>query len=101
MEIGNTTVWVLLNIWRLGQVSDNKFGINVSNKILLNAAKCQGYSSYHFWVIQGKPTGMGVKLPPTQIRVNERLPDKSKMANDPKGCSLSVVPANCTVKMSS
>ena len=55
---------------------DTKFGTNVSNKMLLNAAKFQGYSSYRFWVIKGKPTGGGgVKLPPppphpTQIRVN-------------------------------
>ena len=43
--------------------------------MLLNAAKFQGYSFYRFWVIKGKPTGGGVKLPPplhdpTQIRVN-------------------------------
>ena len=25
--------------------------------MLLNAAKCQGYSFYVFWVIKGKPTG--------------------------------------------
>ena len=25
--------------------------------MLLNPAKCQGYSFYHFWVIKGKPTG--------------------------------------------
>ena len=37
--------------------------------MLLNAAKCQGYSFYRFWVIKGKPTRAGVKLlPPTQIR---------------------------------
>ena len=24
--------------------------------MLLNAAKCQGYRLYHFWVIKGKPT---------------------------------------------
>ena len=29
-------------MWRLGQVEDTKFGTNVSNKMLLNAAKCQG-----------------------------------------------------------
>ena len=56
-EIGNTPVWVLPNIWRLGRVMDTKFGTNVSNKMLLNAAKCQGYSFYHFWVIKGKPIG--------------------------------------------
>ena len=38
---------------------DTKFGTDVSNKILLNAAKFQGYNSYRFWVIKGKPTGGG------------------------------------------
>ena len=56
-KIRNTPVWVLPNIWRLGQVMDTKFGTNVSNKILLNAAKFQGYSPYRFWVVKGKPTG--------------------------------------------
>ena len=41
-------VWVLPNIWRLEQVRDTKFGMNVSKKTLLNAAKCQGYNFYHF-----------------------------------------------------
>ena len=50
------------NIWRLGQVEDTKFGTNISNKMLLNAAKCQGYSFYCFWVIKEKPTGGEVKL---------------------------------------
>ena len=59
-EIRNITVWVLPSIWRLGWVRDTKFGTNVSNKRLLSAAKCQGYSFYHFWLIKGKP----------QIRVN-------------------------------
>ena len=55
-EIGNTPVWVLPNIWRLGRVRNTKFGTNVSNKMLLNAAKCQGCSFYRCWVITGKPT---------------------------------------------
>ena len=38
-------------------VRDTKFGKNVSNKMLLNVAKCQGYSFYRFWVIKRKPTG--------------------------------------------
>ena len=38
-EIGNTPVWVLPNIWILGRVRDTKFGSNVSNEMLLNAAK--------------------------------------------------------------
>ena len=49
-EIGNIRVWVLPNIWRFGQVKDTKFGKDVSYEILLNAAKCQGYSFYRFWV---------------------------------------------------
>ena len=47
-EIGNTPVWALPNILRLGQVMDTKFGTNVSNKKLLNTAKFQGYSFYRF-----------------------------------------------------
>ena len=57
-EIGNTPVLVLPNIWRRGRVRDTKFGMNVSNKMLLNAAECQGYSLYRFKVIKGKPTGV-------------------------------------------
>ena len=70
--IGNTAVWVLLNIWRLEQVKNTNFGMNVSNKMLLNATKCQGYSFYGFWVIKGKPTG-GVAPtpphPPSKVRI--------------------------------
>ena len=65
-EIGNTTVWVLPNIWRLVQVRNTKFGTNVSNEMLLNAAKCQRCGFYRFWVIKRKPTkgvGEGVRLP--------------------------------------
>ena len=73
LDIGNTPVWVFPNNWRLGLVKDTKFGTNISNRILLNAAKFQGYNGYRFWVIKRKPTG-GVKLspppPPSQIRVN-------------------------------
>ena len=53
-EIGNIPVWVLRNIWRLGLVRDTKFGIDVSNKILLDAAKYQCHNFYRFWVIKGK-----------------------------------------------
>ena len=55
LEFGNTFVWVLPNMWSLRQVGNTKFGTNVSNKILLNATKCQGYSCYRFWAIKGKP----------------------------------------------
>ena len=38
-EIGNTHIWVLRNIWRLGRVKGTKFGTNVSLK------KC-------YWMLQ-------------------------------------------------
>ena len=57
-EIRNTHTWVLLNIWRLGHVRDTEFGTNVSNEMLLNAAKCQGNSFYRFWV-KGRETNRG------------------------------------------
>ena len=79
-EIGNTSLWILPNSWRLGQVRDKKFSMNVSNKILLNAAKCQGYSFYCFWVIKGIPTGGGVKLP-TDIRVKNAICYRGKKLN--------------------
>ena len=56
-EIENTSIWGLPNIWRLGLVRDTKFGTNVSNEMLLNAAKQQGYSFYRFWVSNGKAGG--------------------------------------------
>ena len=72
LEIGNILVRVLPNTWRLGQVMNTKFGMNISNRMLLNAAKYHGYSFYCFWVIKGKPT-KGVKLPaplPPPTRLN-------------------------------
>ena len=42
---------VLSNFLRPGQVRDTKFGTNVSNKYLLNAAKFQVHTFYGFWVI--------------------------------------------------
>ena len=45
LEIRNTPVSVFPNIWRLGRVMGTKFG-TMSNRMLLNAAKFQGYSFY-------------------------------------------------------
>ena len=56
-KVKNTPAWNLFNIWTLRWLRDAKFGKNVSNKILLNAAKYQGNSFYHFLVINGKPAG--------------------------------------------
>ena len=55
----------LPKIWRLRQARDTKFGTNVSNEILLNAAKCWDYCFYCFWVIKGKPTGGDKNIPST------------------------------------
>ena len=56
-EIGNSPVWVLSNFWRLAQVNNTKFGTIDFNKILLIAARYQGYNFYRSWVNKGKPTG--------------------------------------------
>ena len=50
-KIENTPIWVLLNVWKLGQIRDTKFGTKFSNKISLNTVKYQGYSFYRFWII--------------------------------------------------
>ena len=42
-EIRNTPIWVLPNIWRLGQFRDAKFDTNVSNKMLLGCCKIPGF----------------------------------------------------------
>ena len=55
-----------------GRVRDTKSGTNVSNKMLVNAAKCQGYSFYLFWVIKEKPTGEGTYLPPPATEITPK-----------------------------
>ena len=76
-KIGNSHVWVLPNIWRLGRVSDTKHGANVSNKMLLKALKMPGLQLLPFMSYWGKSNRGAVKLPSpappppfwTQIRV--------------------------------
>ena len=53
-EIGNTCIWVRLNIWILTQETNTKFGSNVSDEMLPDTAKCQGCSFYRFWFLKGK-----------------------------------------------
>ena len=45
-EIGNTPVWFLPIIWRLGRVRNTKFGTNVSNKmwLMLQNAKVAAFT---------------------------------------------------------
>ena len=64
-------------IWKL-EISLSEFciisvdwGKDVPNEFLLNAAKYQGYSLYHFWVIKGKLTG-GKLTPPPPPRLGLR-----------------------------
>ena len=63
----------------LPNIRNTKFGAKVSNKMLLNAAKCQCCSVYHLWVITGKPTG-GLQLhpypAPTRLGLMENLKKK-------------------------
>ena len=78
-EIGNTLV-PFPKIWRLGWVTDTKCGTNVSNRMLLNAAKFQGYNFYRFWVIKGKPTGGGgvkITTPPPRLGLIRKEVDHS------------------------
>ena len=56
-KVWHTFLWVLTNIWRLEQVTDTKFDMNVCYKKLLNAEKCQVYRFDYFWIIEAKPTG--------------------------------------------
>ena len=44
LEIGTIPVYVLPNVWTLGQVRDSKFGTNVSNKMLLVTARFYLYN---------------------------------------------------------
>ena len=69
-EKRSNPVRVFLNIWRLRQVRDITLGTTASNKMLLNAAKCQGNS---FYLRENQQGGERVKLlpsPPILIRVN-------------------------------
>ena len=50
-EIRNTPVWVLSNIWRLGQVMDTMSLIECY-RMLENSR----VTVYRFWIIEGKPT---------------------------------------------
>ena len=48
LKIGNTAIWVFSDIWRLRRVMYTKIDTNIFNEMLLNDAKCQGYSFYRF-----------------------------------------------------
>ena len=82
-EIRNNPIWVLPNIWRMGQVMDTKFGMNVSNRII----EC-------YWMLQNARVTtltifellrenqlQGLKLPSpyhTQTRVKQEVPSQRR-----------------------
>ena len=69
-DIGSTPVWVLPNIWRLDRVMDTKYGTNVFNRMLLNAAKFRVIAFIVFELLRENQLGGGGNYPPpTQIRV--------------------------------
>ena len=41
--------------------------------MLLDAEKCEGYSFYHFWVINRKPTGGKTTAPYTHIHPHTKI----------------------------
>ena len=63
-EIGNTPVWVLPNIWRLGRVMHTAFGKNVSNRMLQNA-RLTAFTIFE--LLGGTNCVGGINLPTTQI----------------------------------
>ena len=86
-EIGNTPVWLLSNTWRLGQIRDTKFGLNIFNKKLLNDTKCQVLNFHHFLSYYrktnrgGREGGGGgrraVKIPTTRLELSNSLLKKT------------------------
>ena len=70
LRIRNTPAWVFPNIWRIVHVMYTKFCTDFSKEMLLNAAKCQDYSFYGFWVIKGKPNGgRGITFSPPWLEL--------------------------------
>ena len=53
-----------------GELRITKFDTNLSNKMLLNAAKCQGYNFYYFISYQGKTKRGKGKITPLQFAKN-------------------------------
>ena len=67
LEIGDTPVWVLPNIWSLGRVKDTKFGANMPNEMYW---KSQYVKVTAFTVSELlRENQQGVKLSPNQIRI--------------------------------
>ena len=53
-----------------GELRITKFDTNLSSKMLLNAAKCQGYNFYYFISYQGKTKRGKGKITPLQFAKN-------------------------------
>ena len=70
-EIGNTPLWVLRNIWRLGCVRNTIFCTSLIKCYWI----CQGYSFYRFCFVRGKPTGLWLKR---MLRKNKLLSQETE-----------------------
>ena len=75
-NIRNIPAWVFPNIWKLAQIRNTKLGANVPNKILLNAAKYEGYRFYRLLLLRENQQavgggGGGWLLPSSEIGVNK------------------------------
>ena len=66
---------VLPNIWRLGQVSDSKFGTNVSNEMLLNTAKNARVTTFTVseLLMENQQGGLNYTPPPPTHTHTQRL----------------------------
>ena len=58
-KIRNIPAWVFPNIWKLAQIRNTKLGANVPNKILLNAAKYEGYRFYRLLLLRENQQAVG------------------------------------------
>ena len=85
-EIGNIPIWVLLNIWKLERVKDTKFGMNVSNEMLLNV-RVTAFKVFE--LLKESQCGGGLKLPPSRsIELRTFLINVNKPA---KNCRLGYI----------
>ena len=76
LEIRNTPVWVLPNIGRVGWVRNIEFGTNVSNEMLLSAAKDRVISfTVSELLRKNQKEGGKITPSPTQVRVKTKIID--------------------------
>ena len=94
LEIGNTPVLVLPNIWRLVQVLDTKFGTNVSNKIW---CKISGLQLLPFFELlrENQLDGGGDYLPPPRLGLTNKPKPKKNKRFSQKTLTIHPICSNC------